>query len=166
MSTDPETALGEVKTAGTVVTVVITLLTVGAQAAVLKALQVEMEVFQLFLRTAPLTLAVAVSWLIWARPWGHDEAPILRVLLTGGVMVGSLWLAGKIGGVRPEVAMPRSWVSLLSPGRMIEFLWRALSGYYRAYGAGNFWSSLILGGFLGWTWRKLLPHAVRQLTER
>jgi hypothetical protein len=164
MTQDAERDVQEVRAVATVVTVVVTLLTVGVQAAVLKALQVEVELLQVLLRTAPLTLAVATCYLLWHGVGPRDDRPLLMLLLTTAVLLGSLLLSGWLGGVRPDMAIPREWWILIAPKQAINFIGGALSAYYRAYGSGTFVSSLILGVFLGWAWRKLWPHAAERIT--
>ena len=130
--------------------VLLTLFSTGAQAATLKLLGLDdsITLVQTFFRTAPLTIALTTSilvWLIWA---GDGMETFGKWFFTTAVCLLAAMLIGNALGAL-QVEMPPAyvgnnfWESIKGIG-----LVRMFRGYYAAYGPSSFWSSFVLAGFL------------------
>lgn len=142
-----------------IVAVLVTLLTVGLQAAVLKLLDLEdaIELANLFLRTAPLTISVALVAYATIREWFEH---LYAWILYFAVVLGTATSLGEtFGGMQvvPVQVVPHS-VRLGAINGLVNLL----AGYCVAYTWPVFTSSLILGMFLAWVWLRL-ARRIRQV---
>ncbi len=123
--------------------------------------------WQIFLFTFPLTLGVALDAAIlfgmtkdnaWHRQDKHEKAafwPGLILILAGSALLGN-WLGLGVASVPvPELK------SGASPAVFV-FGAKLLSNYFVLYGPQMFFSSLLVGTFMGWACSvKILPHLIQ-----
>jgi hypothetical protein len=151
--------LGELKRGAGWAAVAVTLVSTGVQAAVLKASGLEdaVTLLQLFFRTAPLTVAVAViAELVADAADSAKDRWFVTLLYSAGVLWAATLIGGALGGlqIRPEPVLTGGEKSVNPAVWAAFYLVNMLAGYFKAYGDGPFLSSLILGGFLFWAWRR------------
>lgn len=140
------------RTGFVITTVLLALVTGGVQAALIKLLNLDeaLSMIQVFYKTAPLTLALTLSflgWMFWMSRDAKDAFPKWFVL-TGLCLWGAAELGNALGAL--QVEMPPALYSSTDPWESFKSIWviRAIRGYYAAYGLVSFWSSIILSGFL------------------
>jgi len=149
----------ELKRAAGLTALVVTLLSTGMQAALLKAFALEdaLTLLTVFFRTAPLTIAVAlIAALVMEAVDSVEDRWFWTVVKAAIVLWVSTLLGNWLGGLRIEP------VDVLTGGeksvnpfvRAAFYLVNALAGYFKAYGGATFLSSVALGCFLFWAGRR------------
>jgi hypothetical protein len=127
--------------------VLITLVGTSAQAALLKLLGLEepLTLLEVFLRTAPLTVAIALIILIFLS--GSDaEERWMSVIFAMIILAIAGFISTAFAGLRVEPV----WLGKSGPqgyGIFTPFvvIYAYLRGFYHAYGPPSFWSSVVLG---------------------
>lgn len=133
--------------------VLLTLLTTGVQAALVKLLQLEdtLSLLDTFFRTAPLTIALALSTL-WAVTGDTGSVPRVSAwcISTAFCLCLAAIVGNALGALHIEIPDDPDhrwdWKSMLE---------RAMKAYYNAYGSAAFWSSIIVAGFLVFVIRRI-----------
>jgi len=130
----------------------ILLITTGVQAALLQFFNLDQALTLLgtFAKTAPLTTALVAGFYLafWWTFRTDEEHFFGRWIFVTTVLLWAVALIGKWTGTL-MIQMPPQRGGLGNPFLWVyQFLARALSGYYNAYGPAGFWSSLILAAFL------------------
>jgi hypothetical protein len=139
---------GDINRVGAVVSATIVTLTLGAQAAFVNFVGGPGgdggagTLAQVFVRTAPLTIAVMIIALAAMKEWFESFG--IWVFFSGVILLVSTWLGAWLGGL-----------SRLPSGGNIFSLIAFYLGYY---GPAHFLSSLILGVFLAWVVTKFWPR--------
>jgi hypothetical protein len=144
--------LGELQQGVGLAGLAITFVTLGGQAAMVKALQLDeaASLIQMFCRTAPLTVAFAfITGLV--LDVADDESRWPWTLVWSAVILWISTFVGSIfGGLKVEPADVVADRAINPVLKAVFYLINMGTGYYRAYGDAAFWSSLILGVLLFW----------------
>ncbi|MEO8505506.1 MAG: hypothetical protein ABI609_16545 [Acidobacteriota bacterium] len=139
---------------GGMVALVISTLTLGGQAVFLRLVKSDVSeasadtLFQVFVQTAPLTIAVAIVGLAIIRKWVDGFLKV--VLLSAWVLFASLQLGSRLGrmGKLPTLG-----------NGVLSVVFGATAFYWKIYGPSLFVSALVLGGFLAWVVNKVWPES-------
>ncbi len=101
--------------------------------------------------TVPLTSAVAIFGVLLLRDKVDSGAHYFFLLVLVGTTLLSSWV-----GLDSNISLSDIWEQSTN---LNVFLLRLLIQYWAAYQTWNFFSSLVVGGFLAWIWaKKILPR--------
>jgi hypothetical protein len=129
------------------------------------------KLLQIFLFTFPLTIGVAICTIIFIfwhfSKWERDTIQLHNLLLIMFAILGvSAWVGNKLGlGVHP-VDIPSSHGGSLKT-YLINLGIGLLFNYLSLYGPQMFFSSILVGIYMGWAFTmKLLPHLIIYFNNR
>jgi hypothetical protein len=152
----------------------VALVTTGLQAAVLTVWKGDAAatLLDVFVRTAPLTLAVAII-VRWSADFWHGRVqvfeghPPFQFLVWIGVVSMILYDARAVGDLLGDhvetqrVLAPAQGggVMYVAGQRAVAAIVNSVAGYYQTYGFAKFTSALVLGAFVAFAWWRLGRHA-------
>ena len=150
----------EIDRVGGIVSIVVAVI-VGTPASTLLRMSLEADarrgnLLSVALATAPLTLAVALITVGFARKWFGEGSGVL--LGPAAIMLTSLFVAGQIGYSQQAL-----WSDTMSMSggwhqAAVAVVVNILFGYMKVYGLAQFISALLIGGFVAWAVsEKLMP---------
>ncbi len=166
--------VGHVRYAAVAAGFLVALVTTGLQAAVLTVWtgDAATTLLDVFVRTAPLTLAVALI-VRWSADFWHGRVqvfeghPPFQFLVWIGVVSMILYDARAVGDLLGDhvetqrVLVPAQGGGLLyvAGQRAVAAIINSVAGYYQTYGFAKFASALVLGAFVAFAWWRLGRHA-------
>lgn len=154
-NTAPRSVIGDLKSAFGITVLALTLVGAGVPGLVAKLTAADdfAKLGEVLALTLPLSLWVGLTVFIFlATHW-----PGISQFIFAVISLTVLTLVGNAIGAGTGVSIGALWDA--SHGRWQDFFGRLVTDYAFFYGATTFLSAVIVGGFLGYAWWRLLRGA-------